>query len=145
MQILCDVMTSTTFLTVLSGTLLFIIGQTIVESIIKPIQMIKRLRIDSIICLRFYANIYHNCLQDEEATKVAREIATRLIAYHHEIPRWILCCYGYKKEKLLKCSEQFILLSNRTSLVNNKSDGFYQVIECEKKIVNLLNIKGFPK
>ena len=118
---------STTFLTVLSGVIVFTLGQIFIEFALKPIQKYKELKADSAFCLRFYRSYFINCEQNGDAQRAAKDMAARF---------WF---FNVRKENLLKCCENLTLLAY--SVGGGDSDkSFLRSHECEKEIVKTLNL-----
>ena len=64
-EILKDLITSNTFLTVISGVLVFVISQLFNEYWLRPIQNYKELRAKISYSLTLYANLYMNPVKRE--------------------------------------------------------------------------------
>lgn len=136
MDWLCNLFGNTTFLTVIAGTLVFVIGQIFIEFILKPIQKYKKLKADAAFCLRFYRNKFKNCIVDEAAQMAVAELAAEFIAYSQEKPSWL---FKLRKKDLLECCEHLTLLSY---CVSGEKD-YKKAIISEQAIVKVLDLYGF--
>jgi len=139
MSWLCEIMQNTTFVTVISGVLVFILGQIFIEFVLKPIRKYKELKADTAFCLRFYRAKFINCSEDEAAQKAAKELAAKFIAYLNEKPWWL---FSVTKRDLLTCCEQFTMLYHCTTGHHKNYD---DALESEKTIAKILNLYGFMK
>ena len=136
MNIICALISNTTFLTVLSGTLVFIIGQIFIEFILKPIRNYKQLQADTAFCLRMYRDKFINCVEDENASLAAKEIGAKIIAYAQEKP-WFV---QITKEDLLECCGQFSVLYYACQGGLRESYKYEQTKNAEKIIVKTMNL-----
>ena len=123
----------TTFITVLSAVLVFIISQLIVDNFQKPIQEWKELKAEIAFNLIFYADCYSNPLfidpfktdnsrgnyvsyefyrtsKHKEASDVFRKLSAKTRAFA-ETKKW-LPWWMINKKKLIEVSSEFIGLSN---------------------------------
>lgn len=135
MDWLCRLLESTTFLTVVSGTLVFVLGQIFIEFVLKPIRKFKELKADAAFCLRFHRATFHNYNENIEAQNAAKKLAAKCIAYTQEKPGWYL---GVSHKDLVKCCEQFTRLHY---IMGGHGKGDFDGNECEKTIVKVLKIK----
>jgi hypothetical protein len=114
---------NTVFYTVLSGVLIYILGQIINKFIIDPIQHQKETFGKISDALIFYANIYtsptkegDNLLKNrEEAQTKFRNLACELISKTHQIPLYKLLSWlklVLKKENIISSEKDLIGLSN---------------------------------
>ena len=87
----------TTVLTVISGVLIFVLGQLLVKVFVEPIHKLRALKGDIVGFLTYYSNVYlsHPDLnKDEEIRKVsteARKLGSDLIARALVIPCYRFC------------------------------------------------------
>lgn len=145
---LIDLISNSTFLTVISGVLVFVISQIIIECMINPSKKYRELKERIAYTLTLYSCYYMNPYQfdkDEnvrnqneydDASKEVRKIGSELSGYIGNISR-----IRFKKRKrLLEARDCIIGISN----------GFYQYPEyspikdnkdAEKRIKELLKIK----
>ena len=134
---MCNLFASTTFLTVMSGTLVFVLGQIFIEFILRPIRKFKELKADAAFCLRFYRAEFANSVEHIEAQKSAKEMAAKCISFAQEKPRWY---FWVKHSDLVKCCEAFTRLKYLTGGHSN-SERDFSGLECEKSIVKMMKIK----
>ena len=66
MDFIKELLTSNTFLTVISGVLVFLFGQLFNEYCLKPIQKYKNLRAQIACALTYYAMYYSNPLKNDD-------------------------------------------------------------------------------
>jgi hypothetical protein len=110
----------TVFLTVLSGVLIFVLGQLILKLVIEPVQEFKRTVADIALALIEYANVYANpgVADQEVAKKVSeelRKLASRLHSQIYLIPSYQVTAKVFRlpsRKKITNCSEDLIGLSN---------------------------------
>ena len=147
-DIFLELISNTTFLTVISGVLVFVLSQLFLELIIVPNKTYKSLkeRIGYTLAMYacYYTNPYRfdredNARDKEEYTNASiemRKIGSELSGYIGILP-WYKC---YKKKRLKKVRDCLIGISN----------GFYQYPNynpiqdnkgCEKEIKEILKIK----
>ena len=75
-----------TFLTIISGVIIFVLSQWFVEYVIKPLQEYKKIKAKIAFDIVYYANIFHNPSglkidQYDEATKELRKDAAEVCAF----------------------------------------------------------------
>ena len=133
MNWICNLIENTTFLTVISGVLVFIFGQIFLEFALKPIRKYKELKADSAFCLRHYRALFINCKADKDAQNAAYELAAKFIAYAQEKPFWYITV---RKKNLIKCCEKFTMLHHCVSGLNEPRTAF----DCEREIVKTLKL-----
>lgn len=114
-------------LTVLSGVLVFILGQLFIEYFLKPIQDYKKLRSNIAFALTYYADLYMNpvekrCEEYDEGKRKIRELSAQVRATIEIKPLGNI--FIPQKEKLAKAAEGLMGLSN----------GFYCNSDCQRKI-----------
>ncbi|WP_409161715.1 hypothetical protein [Pectobacterium sp. B2J-2] len=108
------------FLTVLSGVLVYVLGQLILKLLIDPVNELKKTISKINYDLVFYANVLANPKekgdeQMDKATKIMREHSSLLHANAYLIP-----CYEYTRlifglpteEKIIAATASLIFLSN---------------------------------
>ncbi|MFA6422301.1 MAG: hypothetical protein WCV92_02810 [Candidatus Buchananbacteria bacterium] len=138
----------TIFLTIISGVLIFVIGQVIQKFIIEPIYQQKQVIGNIADSLIFYANIYSNPIKSkdkryENASKKLRELSTQLTSKTYLIPFY----NSLSKLKIVKnknvikeVHKKLLLLSNRLYTIDGiPSPGLNNADEADK-IALLLNI-----
>ena len=134
-----------TVITVVSGALVFILGQLFIEFIMKPIQEFKDIRARVAWALVYYANIYGNP-QDikykSEDHDIAREklrmLAADLEAFVIRKPKVLKKIYDDKK--ILEARSQLIGLSNGVYKATSH-DRIYDFIDKRReKIISNLNL-----
>lgn len=133
-----------TVITVVSGVLVFILGQLFIEFIMKPIQEFKDIRARVSWALVYYANIYCNPQDKQKESKkhnVAGEklrmLAADLQAFVVRKPK--LLKFFYNDKKILEASSELTGLSNSV-YKSSSSDCIYDFIENRRKII-ISNLK----
>lgn len=135
-----------TVITVVSGVLVFILGELFIEFIMKPIQEFKDIRARISWALVYYANIYCNpqdTTKPLEAYDVASEklrmLAADLGAFVIRKPKLLKLFYNDKK--ILEAKSELIGLSNSV-YKSSSSEHIYDFIEeRRKKIISNLNLR----
>lgn len=116
------------FFTIITGVLVFILGQIFLEFVLRPIQEYKKLKGKVAKYLVLYASCYSNpqFVEDgnsekhDKAGEELRELASEVLAFSETIPNYLITLMLIpKKEKLKIASENLIGLSN--SLYESKS------------------------
>lgn len=147
-NILIKIISDNTFLTILSGVIVFIISQLIFEFIIKPREEFNKLKGEIFCCLTMYANIIANplryssikdvCENKEylDASKNIRFIASRFagVLESHKF----VC----KKKKYYSVTSNLIKLSNNLWIdKRSKKDIYTENIKFENEIKEKFKIK----
>lgn len=131
-------MTSQIFFTVLSGAMVFTIGQILQKFLLEPIQEYKKTvgKIDN--RLKFYDNILTNAVFDKkiiiEITNAMRNLSCNLEANYKQIPfnkLLINLKLLEPKEDIAKAARELIFLSNAGGRNNN------DIEICDKKIKDI--------
>nr|DAV58427.1 MAG TPA: hypothetical protein [Caudoviricetes sp.] len=142
----------TPLLTTLSGVLVFVIGQIILECYIKPLQEYHKIKSEISFLLVLYANVYMNpeiygenkgalyTTKEKErriiAEKELREAAAKLIGIKQQKPLLV------KKDDITEASANLIGLSNGLySSVTNQEIQMKENELCRKKIKKSLHLK----
>lgn len=142
----------TPLLTTLSGVLVFVIGQIILECYIKPLQEYHKIKSEISFLLVLYANVYMNpeiygenkgalyTTKEKErriiAEKELREAAAKLIGIKQQKPLLV------KKDDITEASANLIGLSNGLySSVTNQEMQMKENELCRKKIKKSLHLK----
>lgn len=132
------------FQTVLSGVLVFILGQVLIRFVIEPIQELKKTIGKISYELKFYANVYTSAnIAPEtfwEVSKVLRKLASELEANYNAIP--IKDIFSFTR--VIPCFVQFSKASeNLIRLSNGAGDKEFPVknAEAADKIRSALGIK----
>ena len=142
----------TPLLTTLSGVLVFVIGQIILECYIKPLQEYHKIKSEISFLLVLYANVYMNpeiygenkgalyTTKEKErriiAEKELREAAAKLIGIKQQKPLLV------KKDDITEASANLIGLSNGLySSVTNQKIQMKENELCRKKIKKSLHLK----
>ena len=117
LEFLKHIVCSTTFLTVISGVLVFVIGQLFNEYFLKPIQDYKNLRAKISYSLTLYANLYMNPVELKKATQEYSDASLEIRKLAASVAAMIeLKPFGNifipKKSDLEKASEALIGISN---------------------------------
>lgn len=133
-------------LPIISGVLIFILGQIILELYLKPLKRYKEIKAEIVNALVYYANIYYNPVlvgtvslkaEREEAKKELRKLAAKLTGFTEERSYY----RGPGDEKIIKASSCLIGLSN--SLESTHPDLEIQHNEERvKKLKELLNLSN---
>ena len=147
-NILIKIISDNTFLTILSGVIVFIISQLIFEFIIKPREEFNKLKGEIFCCLTMYANIIANPLRYSsikdvrenkeylDASKNIRFIASRFagILESHKF----VC----RKKKYYSVTNNLIRLSNNLWIdKRSKKDIYTENIKFENEIKEKFKIK----
>lgn len=134
-------------LTVLSGVLVFILGQLFNEYFLKPIQEYKKLRAKISYCLVYYANMYMNPILNnkrsdeyDKGSEEIRKLASEVNAMIEIRPKGNI--FIPKANVLSDVSSNLIGISN-----NFYSTHLNEDVEANRKrqenIYSKLNIKGY--
>lgn len=113
----------TTICTVISGVLVFILGQLYVEFVLRPIQEYKNIKAKIAKALIYNAHYYANPRRRtedgeyihkwENASNEMRELAAEISAFSEIMPSRLLVFFSIpKKENLLEASKGLIGVSN---------------------------------
>lgn len=135
--------------TVLSGTLVFIVGQLFMELIIKPLRRYKEIKAKIAYNLVYYANIYMNPVTHKEYENEVikteritvqenfRKLSAEIAGFAYE--KWF---FNYpSKKKIYDVERALIGLSN--SLVTENGDIVVGMIEDRVKIIKkALKLRG---
>ena len=147
-KILIKIINDETFLTILSGVIVFIISQIIFEFIIKPREEFNKLKGEIICCLTMYDNIIANpliysninevrdCKEYLDASKNIRFIASRFagILESHKF----VC----RKKKYYSVTNNLIRLSNNLWIdKHSKRDIYTENIKFENEIKEKFKIE----
>ena len=124
-----------TFLTIISGVIVFILSQYFLEFVLKPLQEYKELKSKIAYNLVYYANIFHNPadLKKElcdEASRELRKNAAELKAFSIKKPWYI----GPKSKSMQLTASYLIGLSNSVNLTELATEDLKDIIENEKNI-----------
>lgn len=138
------------FFTIITGVLVFILGQIFLEFVLRPIQEYKKLKGKVAKYLVLYASCYSNpqFVEDgnsekhDKAGEELRELASEVLAFSETTPNYLITLILIpKKEKLKIASENLIGLSN--SLYESKSSIRYTRLfagDYREKIEDALDI-----
>ena len=145
-----ELINNTTFITVLSGVLVYVISQLLLELYINPKKKYKELRERIIYSITLYCCYYHspyNLLDEnrnirgkedyKEASKEMRKIGAELAGYIGTIPR-------IRKKKIKKLKDvvgTIIGISNGFYIVSKDFDTIEANSECEEIIKRNLKIR----
>jgi hypothetical protein len=138
----------TVFLTVISSTLTFVLGQLVLKLLIDPVQEFKRNVADIALALIEYANIYANpgVASSEVEKKISEELrrlSSRLNAQLYLIPCYPLVSkiFGLPaKNKVVDAASNLIGLSNGVFYSTSDLDIVSVNLERADKIRNALGI-----
>lgn len=108
------------FLTILSGVIVFILGQLVLKLLIEPIQEFRKTVADIAHALIGYANIYANPggvnnESEKKASEELRKLSSRLNAQMYLIPFYQIIAKIFRlppKDKLVGAASDLIGLSN---------------------------------
>lgn len=131
--------------TVVSGVLVFILGQLFLELIIKPLQKYKEIKSEIAFSLVYYADLYYNPVpsgmetkdpEREAARKELRKLAAKLTGFAEE--KWL---FNWPKLENIKEAETCLIglangmMSTHTNLQVTENE------ERVKKIKKLIDLK----
>ena len=116
METIKSIITNSTFLTVISGVLVFILGQLFIECVLNPIKEYKKLKAEISYELVYYARNFANPIlfskEDIEKWDIAgdkiRDLASKVEAFAQIKPIYIFP----KKKTLLLVRDKLIGISN---------------------------------
>ena len=133
---------NTTFLTIISGVLVFILSQWFVEYIIKPLQEYKKIKSQIAYDLVYFSNIYHNpCgLRKElyeEASKELRKDAAQIMAFSIKKPFDFLPT----AKNMQEISNRLIGLSNSMDILEFTKEDIKSIIENENYIKKKIGLR----
>ena len=138
-------------ITVVSGVLVFIIGELFLEFILRPIQEYKKLKGEVAKSLVLYAQYYYNPQFNEDgkseghsdASNNLRELASEVAAFKEITPNYLITFTTIpKKQHLQTMSENLIGLSNSCYTIKSSKERYASfATECESKIEKILEIK----
>lgn len=136
LDLIKDILTSNTFLTVVSGVLVFVAGQLFNEYFLKPINDYKKLRSKIAYSLTLYAYLYMNPVKFDEKNSEIEEASYNLRKLAAEVDAIIeVRPFGNvfipKRKVLCEVSKNLIGLSN----------GFYKTSEIDRSNLNDSNRK----
>jgi len=115
-----DILGNQTFLTIISGVLIFILGQLFIELYLKPLQRFKQLRAKAAYCLTFYANRFDLTTKiSGNTSEELRKMAAELNSFAIEKP---LLLFNISRRRLRNAASAFIGLSN--SVAENPNHDF---------------------
>ena len=148
-EVIQGVLTSEIFLTVISGVLVFVLGQLFIEYFLKPIQSYKQLRAKIAYNLTLYAHFYMNprkiTQKNEDYSNASydlRKLAAEVDSMIELKPFWNF--FIARKTTLREVSKNLIGLSN-----GFYSDNSLPTIQsndtCRKNIYALLKLLVDPK
>lgn len=147
----------TCVLTIVSGVLVYIIGEIVQTIWLHPLQKYKEIKHDIAVSLSFYARIYTNvvdpakCGSDEkknylEVSEKLRYLSCELKGYIETLS-WFKCCIPSKK-KLSEAADLLMSLSNSLFTPYNCGSEIKDSINnktTEKRIYTLLGMYGSKK
>lgn len=124
------------FLTIVSGVMVFVMGQLILKLLIDPVQEFKKTVADVAMALIEYANIYSNPeVADQGVAKKAseelRKLSSRLNSQIYLVPLYQFTAKVFRlpsKEKILTSSKNLMGLSN--GVFQSQSD--LPLINCKR-------------
>ncbi len=119
-EVFIEVITSDGFITVLTGIIVFIISQIIMEKIVKPKDKFKQAKGKIFYCLNMYENLIFNPVKEIygnedyiEASKEIRRIASEFAGILEAYP--IVC----KKKKYNEIAKEMVTISNGLFIHNS--------------------------
>ncbi len=138
----------TIFATVISGVLIFVLGQIVVKFLIDPIKELKEILGEIQFSLIFHAQAIYTPVEDrageDAAQKVIRDLASKLRAKIEVIPWYSLCSrisreFLPPKKNIMDASSQLIGLSNSVKKEDRSEVNRNRV----EKIRKLLHFESF--
>lgn len=149
-DILLKLITNSTFLTVISGVLVYVVSQYFLEFVINPLKEYRVLKQRIMYLITMYSCYYtnpYNLLDTQrnirdkreydEASVLFRKMGSDLAGYVGMLPwyMWI------KKKRLTNVLHELIGISNGFYIVTNEYSPIRDNRDCERKIKELLKIK----
>ena len=136
------------FLTVISGVLVYILGQLFDEYYLKPIREYKQLKGKVAYVLTYYAQYYSNPFRLsadnadrwENASEELRKTASDVIAFAQTKPA--INFFIPNKKILSKVEHNLIYISNVCFECNDAQQDAFSNINCRKEIYKLMKIKN---
>lgn len=137
-EVIKNLLTSNTFLTVVSGTLVFVLSQLFITYFLNPIKEFKELKAKISYTLIFYACYYSNpCGNDgdkdgkwSESSESLRKMAAEVGSFIQRKPNYNIFIASTKK--LLEVQKSLIGLSNGCFNQSNTDYNFEKVENIEK-------------
>lgn len=148
LMILKRIFLTSTFATILSGVLVFILSQLFIEYCLKPIQDFKKLKAKVQYELNFYANVYSNVIKEqicrleclEEAKLHLSIIACEMESFSEIRPKFSL--FIPRAKDLRRSGELIRGISNRCVLPKGEDRDYITLnVEAAYKAKKLLGIK----
>ena len=149
MKIVTKLVTNQTFLTVVSGTIVYVLSQLFLELVINPSKEYKKLKQKVLYSISMYCCYYtspYNLLKEEDnvrpideykiASNELRKIGSEFASYIGIVPRFRF----NKRKKLLEVQQSLIGLSNGLYVYENYNPRKDNV-ECERIIKKNLKYK----
>ncbi len=149
MKIVTKLVTNQTFLTVVSGTIVYVLSQLFLELVINPSKEYKKLKQKVLYTISMYCCYYtspYNLLKEEDnvrpideykiASNELRKIGSEFASYIGIVPRFRF----NKRKKLLEVQQSLIGLSNGLYVYENYNPRKDNV-ECERIIKKNLKCK----
>lgn len=132
---------SEVFYTVLSGVIVFVLGQIFIKFFIEPIHELKRLMGEIADALIFYANVPAGGRLDvvEKPSEIFRQLSSQLMAKKHMIPfytLWAIIGAVPNKDHILKAHSALIGISNG---LYDAQDPTY-VKDCRREVESALRL-----
>lgn len=140
---------NTVFVTVVSGVLIFVIGQLLSRFVLEPLAEWRKLRGEVAHALHFYANVYvgeglHTAEYGQEVMKHYRDLASQLWQRAHAIPFYrvfVLMKAVPSWSQLQQASAGLTGLSN--TVFSRESDGLGSSLDKRRdEIREALRLKG---
>lgn len=136
------------FLTVISGVLVYILGQLFDEYYLKPIREYKQLKGKVAYVLTYYAQYYSNPFRLsadhsdrwENASEELRKTASDVIAFAQTKPA--INFFIPPKKVLIKVEQNLIYISNTCFEGDNTQQDAFSNIDCRREIYKLMKIKN---
>ena len=145
-EVIKNLLTSNTFLTVVSGTLVFVLSQLFITYFLNPIKEFKELKAKISYTLIFYACYYSNpCGNNEDKNGMWRETSDSLRKTAAEVGSFIQRKPKYNafivsNKNLLEVQKSLIGLSNGC-FKQNCVDGNLRNVEKIEKLLHLKTTK----
>jgi hypothetical protein len=133
------------FLTIISGVVVYVLGQIILNFVLEPIKAFNKERGDaSFLMLSLRAKIANASNADPKIQSDIKEVAAALISTMAQIPCYSLMRYIFSlpsKQHVFEGSREIVGISHGIGLDGKNTSSPQQNLEAARKIARLLKIK----